>query len=688
MRSEFGIEIGVDIGGTFTDLVCRRPGHPSHILKIPTTSTDPSIAVMESLQILVEKWGIDPSEITRFVHGTTIATNAVIERNGAKIGVITTEGFKDVLEIGRMIRESMYQLILEPATPIFLAPGLLRKEVRERVSADGKIVMPLDEDAVAGAVDELVEHGVEAVAICFLFSFLNPAHEDRARTLIREKYPDIMISVSHEVDPAFREFERTLVTAFDAFVKPVVDRYLERIERGLVDRNVKAPLQVMQSRGGVSATAVARQRPVRLFLSGPAGGVIGGSMVGRMAGIENLITVDIGGTSCDIAVVSNGQPIIRAEGLIQGFPVRVPMIDIHTLGTGGGSIAWTDGAGEFRVGPRSAGADPGPASYGRGGTQATVTDASVVLGYLNPKNFAGGTVPLYPELALEAIEKNIAAPLGLSIDQAALGIHRVLDTQMAEGIRLATIRQGLDPRKFTLVALGGAGPLHVTALARDLAIRNILIPRHPGVLSARGLLGAPIEHEVSMAFPRAHRNVSLEELQTALKELDRKCSKLTAFEGLREDDFEIQYYADLCYTGQSYHLEIPLHLDSPDPLGRLYRDFLAAHDRIYGYNTESPISIVNLRTTHRSHDQVAGQDTEYQPSGNEPIKGSRPIRLADGSDVVEVTVYEREALPVGMVIEGAAILEQADTTTLIEPGWRGQVMDGGNILLTSRQGVR
>lgn len=683
MEVQSTIEIGVDIGGTFTDVVCEQRGRPSRIIKIPTTSRDPSLAVAESLKIMLEQWGLRPEQITRFAHGTTIATNAVIERKGAKVGLITTSGFRDVLEIGRMIRESMYEVILEPATPIFLAPGVMRKEVSERIAATGEVVVPLDEAAVVAAAAELVAAGAKAIAVCFLFSFLNPDHEKRARALINEKHPDVMISVSHEVDPAFREYERTAVTAFDAYIKPIVDQYLGRIETHLARHGIKTPLQVMQSRGGLSAAAAARKRPVRLFLSGPAGGAIGGSVVAQSEGIYDLITVDVGGTSCDIAVINKGKPLIRAESVIEGYPVRVPTIDVHTLGAGGGSIAWIDAGGGFRVGPQSAGADPGPACYGRGGTEATVTDASIVLGYLNPEYFAGGSLTLYPDLAFKAVKERVANVLGLAVEEAALGMHRVLNTQMAEGIRLTTIRQGLDPRKFMLVPLGGAGPLHGTALARNLNITNVLVPRYPGVLSARGLLAAPIEHEFSMALPRALKDARLDEIRAGLADLDRRCAELMTLEGIRREDVLIQHYADVCHTGQSYHLEIPLHLTAPDPLGQLDEDFLAAHDRVYGYSTASPVSLVNLRTTHRSRHNSSAVDTAYQPNGKKPQKGVRPVRLAGEPKAVEVPIYDREALAAGAVIPGPGLIEQADTTTLLEPGWQCRVLASGSLLLSS-----
>ena len=420
-------EIGVDIGGTFTDVVCRRPGGPLHVMKVPTSRADPSVSVLASLEELRNSHDVSLNDLSRFAHGTTVATNAVLERKGAKIGLITTQGFRDVLEIGRQSRRQMYDVVLRPQTPVFLAPGRVRKEVSERVSATGDVVMPLDEAGLRRVVDELVEDGVEAIAIVFLFSFANPVHERRAKDLILQSHPDLMVSASHEVDPAFREYERTVATAFDAYLKPAVDRYLARLEDGLARSGAPVPLQVMQSRGGLTSAAVARGRPVRLFLSGPAAGVVGGRIAGASAGDGDLITIDVGGTSADIALISRRKPLIRSEGDVGGFVVRTPMVDVNTIGSGGGSIARIDAAGGLKVGPQSARSEPGPACYGRGGRQATVCDASVVLGYLDPDYFAGGTLKLNAQLAFDVIEQTVARPLGLSVQAAALGIHRVLE---------------------------------------------------------------------------------------------------------------------------------------------------------------------------------------------------------------------------------------------------------------------
>ena len=686
MTSSIQYDIGIDIGGTFTDVVCRRPGEPMRTTKIMSTRQDPSQAVMRAVGFMVENWGIAPEDVGHFLHGTTVATNAVLERKGARIGLLTTEGFKDVLEIGRQMRHALYGVILEPETPIFLAPGKYRKEIPGRIDAKGQEVTPLDEDAVRQAVRELRDAGVQAIAVCYIFSFQNPAHEQRTREIIAEEAPDLMVSISSDVDPAFREYERTVVTSFDAYMKPVIDRYMEQIEGGLGKAGIGSPLQVMQSRGGLSISAVARKRPVRLFMSGPAAGVIGGTIVGKMAGSLNLITVDIGGTSCDIALVDNGQPVIRPEGRIDGYTVRVPMVDVNAIGSGGGSIAWLDAGGGLRVGPESAGADPGPAAYGKGGENPTVTDASLVLGYLDPSYFAGGTVSLDTEKSREAILEKIAKPLGLGLEEAALGIHRVVNAQMVEGIRLVSIRQGLDPRRFALVALGGGGPVHATALASELKIGTVVIPRYPGVLSAAGLLAAPIEHEVAAAFPMPLEGLTVERLKEALGNLDTQCAELMAHEGVDPSEVRISYSADMWYQGQSYYLEVPIHLEDPDPIKRLYADFLKVHDRVYGYASEAPAGIVNLRTIHSALGSDSLGEGAYAAGTGAPVKGERTIRTAAAPGGVVAKIYERANMPVGFRFEGPAIVEQADTTTVVEPGWRGEMLGDGNLVLTASEG--
>ena len=676
------LAIGIDTGGTFTDLVCRVNGQPDRILKVPSTPSNPSQAINTALAALADKYALQADQVTQFAHGTTVATNAVLERKGARTGLIMTEGFKDTLEIGRQIRTAVYELQLDPETPVFLAPGAQRAEAKERISASGTVLVPLDEESVIAAAQTLVDEGVESIAVCFLFSFLNPVHELRARELIESAFPQLDISLSCEVDPMFREYERCVVTAFDAYTKPVLAGYLAKLTALLDALGVRAPLQIMQSRGGLSATQTVAKRPVRLFLSGPAAGVIGSCSVGEAAGSKSLISVDIGGTSCDIALVSDGQPLVRSEGRIDGFPVRVPMVDVNAIGSGGGSIAWLDGAGGLRVGPHSAGAQPGPACYAGGGEQPTVTDASLMLGYLDPDNFLGGGLKLDPGLARKTITEKIATPLGMSVEEAALGIHRVINAQMAEGMRLVSIRQGFDPRDFALVALGGAGPMHAVALAEDLDMQTVLIPRHPGVLSAEGLLVAPIEHEISVGFVSALSDLSVDEIKRVLQEIDKRCGALMADEALVNPDIAVSYSADVCFIGQSYFLDITLDLGAADPLEQLYRDFLKSHDQVYGYCPEAPAKIVNLRTVHRAE---GNRRETHPPVGDIAARTAprqRSILMGESHTPVSAPVYDRESLANGDNFMGPAIIEQLDSTTVIFEGWHVAVIEAGHLKLT------
>ncbi len=682
---EPAVEIGVDIGGTFTDVVCRLADGRLRAVKLPTTHGDPSRAVRQALAHLATAWSVPPASIAHFSHGTTLATNAVLERKGARIGLITTAGFRDVLEIGRQYRRSPYEIDPPAEAPGFLIPGALRKEVRERVDHTGAVVVALDEAELAARARELVDAGVEAIAICFLFSFLNAAHEQRAAALIRAQFPGLLVSLSCEVDPQFREYERTCITAFDAYVKPVLDRYLAGMAADLAAAGVGGPLLVMLSRGGKCSAEVARQRPVRLFLSGPAAGVIGGSTVGRAAGLGELITFDMGGTSCDVALVVDGRPMVSGEGEIAGYPVRVPQVDVRTIGAGGGSIAWLDGAGTLRVGPRSAGSEPGPACYGRGGSEPTVTDASLVLGYLDPERFAGGVLRLDPDAARGAIEQAIARPLGLAVADAARGIHRVVNAQMAEAVRSVSVYRGADPRRATLLPLGGAGPLHAVGVAEELGIERVLVPPRPGVLSACGLLVAPVEHERAAAFLRPLDGLRMAEVRAVLGSLDRDCAALMAAEAVDPATVEALHFADMCYVGQSYHLEVPLPIgDEPDPLARLYEAFRALHDRVHGHAMAAPARIVALRAVHRAGGLGdLGRADEPVAATSGPRRRSIVPTAGGGAieGAVDASIHDRWTLARGARVAGPAIVEQSDTTTLVPRGWQATVDRGGNLLL-------
>lgn len=678
------MKIGVDIGGTFTDVVCQRQGQEMVVFKVPTTPADPGQAVLDAVDKLAMDYGLDIKDAERFVHGSTVATNAILERKGPKVALLTTAGFRDILDIGRQMRHNMYAYILKPEEPTFLAPGQYRFELDERVSSEGEVVKALDKEEARKVALELKEQGIKSVAICFLFSYLKPDHELQMATVIREVCPDIKISISSEVDPAFREYERTVVSLFDAYIKPVVDDYLSSLEAGLVEKGMQAPLQMMQSRGGVTTAKVARQRPVRLFLSGPAGGVEGARSIGSGAKESNIIAVDVGGTSSDISLIRDGKPVVKPEGLVAGYNIRVPMVDVNAIGSGGGSIAWLDSANGLRVGPESAGSVPGPACYGRGGKQATVTDASIVLGYLDPNYFAGGSLSLNPDLAHDVIKETLAKPLGISAHEAALGIHSVVNAQMAEGIRLVSIRQGYDPREFALLPLGGAGGVHACALAEELGIKKILIAPHPGVLSAVGLLCSKIEHEISAAMPMPVVDLNIAELKERYAGIDAECAELMRHENVDSDRIEVSYYADVCYIGQSHYLEIPIEFDGKESESIEAR-FREAHKRVFGHATDSPITIVNIRSVHTVTAERAVPTSVKSTSGNAE-KGSRTIHLLDKNEYT-AKVIDRSHLAPGDSFCGPAILDQSDTTTLIYPGWKAEVLVTGTIQLTRSEGV-
>lgn len=676
--------MGVDVGGTFTDIVYCEPGGAISTLKVATTRPDPSGGILRGLEIVAAQHPGLLGELGVFAHGTTVATNAVLERKGSKIGLLTTRGFRDVLEVARSFRPDMYDVFVKSAAPDFLVERAKRIGIPERVGPAGEVIEPLDEDAVRKAVEELVAQDIEAIAVSFLFSFLNPAHELAAREIISRVAPQVFVSLSHEVDPSFREYERTAITAFDAYVKPVLVRYLNRISSSLDQVGVPARLQIMQSRGGLSAAEIAMQRPVRLFLSGPAAGVVGARATGEVAGEPDLITFDVGGTSCDISLIRAGFPLVKPSSSIDGFTVRVPMVDVNAIGAGGGSIAWLDGVGGLRVGPQSAGADPGPACYRRSGALPTVTDASVVLGYINPEFFAGGTIRLEPSLAAQVIEEKVAAPLGISVEEAARAIHRVVIAQMSEGIRLVSVKRGIDPRDYTLVPLGGGGGIHATAIADELGLRKILVPCYPGVLAATGLLAAPVQHEASVSVQKGLDALTPASLQTYLDGLTERCRELMRIEGIGEDACDIAFFTDLCFVGQSHSIEVPI--DSATLAGAADLSFLADlfvkyHEQIYGHGDPGAVRMVNLRAVVSSSAGISFDTLRYKPSANPARKGTRMVILPGSPEPVEAAIYERHALSHEDRVAGPAILEQDDTTTVIDLGWAARVIAGGNLLM-------
>ena len=675
------MQIGVDIGGTFTDIVALDARGRLTLAKVPSTPKDLLDGIAAATTTVLAHAGAKPADVERFIHGTTIATNAVLEQKGAVTAVLTTEGFEDVLELGRMKRSRMYDLAMDPEVPTFLAPRRRRVGIRERLDAKGRVLVALNEDDVRAAVARLRAQGVQAIAVCYLFSFVNPAHERRTREIIAEIAPEISVSLSSDVDPTFREYERLCVTGFDAYLGPVVKRYLAGLADTLRGLGVPGVPLIMRSRGGIVSAALAAQQPVTLFLSGPAGGVIGAAFAAERAGVRDFVSLDMGGTSNDVAVVHDGRPLLASEGAIGPYPVRTPMVDVNTIGAGGGSIAWIDAAGGLRVGPRSAGAEPGPACYGRGGDEATVTDASVVLGYLNPTRFAGGSMTLDVGAAERAVAA-VGRRLGVDAVSAAAGIHRVVNARMADQIRLVTIKRGYDPRQFVLVVLGGAGPVHGAALAAEMGMAEVLVPEAPGVLAAFGLLAAAIEHHHARTLQARTDAADLAAVNRCLAELDAAGQARMREEGVAAREVRVAYAADMRYVGQAYELEVPIA--APVTAGSvpdIVTAFHAVHERVYGYaRVQQPVEFVNFRAVHTFPlpRPVVAAAARSGGSLDAARLGSRPAYFGE---FVPTAVYERARLPLGVRVPGPAIVEQTDTTTVIPPGVVAIVDDAGNLRL-------
>jgi N-methylhydantoinase A len=676
--------VAVDIGGTFTDVVVvDAKSGAYHTVKVPTTPHRLVEGVSRGALAALQLAGATPDDVERFVHGTTIGTNAILERGGATTAVLATAGFEDSLEIGRLKRTRMYDLFMDAETPAFLAPRRLRRGIPERLAADGSVVTELDEQATARAVRELRDQeGASAFAVCLLFSFRNSVHERRVREIIHEVDPALSVSLSHEIDPMFREYERTVVTAFDAYIRPVIQQYVSDLSDELKRAGITAPLQIMQSRGGITSAGLVTKRPVSVLLSGPAAGVIGGKYAGELSGITDLITIDVGGTSADISLVQAGKPLVTNDGMIDTYPLRVPMVDVVAIGAGGGSVAWVDAAGNFRVGPRSAGAEPGPACYGRGGHEATVTDASVVLGYLNPDFFAGGTLPLDPEAARHALDQ-FGSKLGLSAVDAASGVHGVINSKMADAIRLISIRRGYDARDFALVLLGGAGPIHGGRLAEQLSITKMVVPAVPGVLSALGLLVASIEHDHAETIATRSELASPADLEAAFLRLEDTVAARMHADQVPVGEAATLRSVDGRYVGQGYTLEIPIGRPvTLDSLAVYREEFHAAHERIYGHaNRGASVELVNARVVQSwSLPRIALHPGK--PGSHTSNTSSRRAHFDELGGYSEVPVFRRDQLRAGDTITGPALVEQPDTTLVVYPGHRAELDAAGNIIVT------
>jgi N-methylhydantoinase A len=647
-----GARLGVDVGGTFTDLVALVDGRLV-TGKVPSTPRDQSEGVMNSL----EAAGVQ--EAAAFAHGMTVATNALLERRGARTGLVTTAGFRDVIEIGRQDRPALYALSERRPEP--LVSRELRFCVRERMGPDGEIE-PLDDDSVREAIDGLRDAEVEAVAVCLLFAFLHPEHERAVGEAIREALPDVHVSLSCEVLPEFREYERFSTTVADAYLGPRLRSYLEQLGSRASDAGVPEPL-VMQSSGGVIELEAAAANAAACVLSGPAGGVVGAAHVARAGGFEDVLTFDMGGTSTDVAPVVGGEPQTSTESVVAGVPIKLPMVDVHTVSAGGGSIAWADAGGALRVGPRSAGADPGPAAYGRGGEEPTVTDANLLCGLLADGAELGGEMTL-DRAAAETALAALGERLGLDALETALGVIRVANAEMGRALRVISVERGLDPRDFALVAFGGAGGMHACALAEELGIERVLMPRAGGVLSALGLAMSDVRRDY------------VRPLLCSLDELDRLDEPFAEMETVAREDLsepELRRLADLRYRRQSFELTV----DASDP-SEIAERFHAAHDQRYGYRMdEEPVEVVNARVIATV--PVDKPELSEDEASGDGDGGTRKVNF-DG-EWVEAKVFDRAEMGRGSRVEGPAIVEFAEATCAVRPGWSGEVDEVGTLVL-------
>lgn len=681
------MRIGIDVGGTFTDIVLIDDVTAQiHYTKVLTTHDDLAKGVIGGIDKMLAMAKKSFGEVEYLVHGTTIGTNALIERKGARTGLLTSEGMRDVLEIGRIERPAagLYDIFVD--TPLPLVPRSLRVDVTERVGADGEVVVALDEDSARQGVKYLKDQAVESIAVSFLFSFRNPAHEERVREICQEVFPEAAVSISSEIAPEFREFERTSTTVINAYLAPVVERYLDNLEGQLLDRYGAVDLRIMQASGGSMMTEMAKRRAVNVVNSGPAGGALAAAYVGRLTGDQQVISVDMGGTSFDVGVIDRGEPRVAPESQFEGFPVKIPILDVEAIGAGGGSLAWVDQGGALNVGPESAGSQPGPACYGLGGERPTVTDANLVLGRLNPDYFLGGEMKLYPELAEQAIVRHVGEPLGVSLEEAASGIIRVVNANMERAISVNSTEKGFDMREFALLPFGGAGPLHALELALDLEMKKVVVPPYAGTFSAVGLLVANTRYDYAATMAKGEDELTPEELLSTFQELEARGRTQLRAQNVSDQDIETVWTADLRYEGQSYEISTPVvrkEAFTRADIEEIVSRFHELHYRIYAYGSvDEKVEFINLRAAaigkvpeiSLAHPGAAGGGVEIAR------KGTRPVHfLAQG--FTDAAVYDRALLNPGHTITGPALIEEVASTTVITPGLKGTVDQYGNIII-------
>jgi N-methylhydantoinase A len=676
--------IGVDSGGTFTD-ICLFDDATGRleVWKVPSTPDDPSRGIAVAVEEGVGHVGAEAAVLGYFGHGTTVATNALIQHRGAVTGLLTTDGWRDLLEIGRQKRPDLYDL--QADKPPVLVSRDLRCEVPERVRHDGTVETPLDTEAVRAAARRLRAAGVQAAAVCFLYGFVRPAHEAAARRILAEELPGVFLSTGHEVAPEFREYERLSTVVVNAYLGPVMAAYIRRLGERLAGLGLSVTPHLTQSNGGVIGFEQAARLPVRTVLSGPSTGIVAAQEVGRRAGHADLITFDMGGTSTDVALLKGGECRLASEAVVHGYPIKAPMLDIHTVGAGGGSIAFIDSGGLLKVGPRSAGADPGPVCYDRGNDEPTVTDANIVLQTLNPTHLLGGRMAVRQDLAQAAIGR-LAAALGLDPMATAEGILAVVTANMARAIRVISVQRGHDPRDYTLVAFGGAGPLHAARLARELDIARVLVPRTPGIFCALGLLLTDLRADFAATRLVTLGHAALAVMGDAFAGLRAEAAAWFAAEAIAPAAQQTARSVDMRYAGQNYELPIALpdRPITPATLDALATGFAAAHQRLYGFVAEGePVQLVTFRlaATGRVPKAELPRLAEEGPDATSARIGARQVWLAEAGGFVGCPVYDRALLRPGHLLPGPAIVEQMDATTVILPGMNGRVDPWLNLML-------
>ena len=676
--------IGIDSGGTFTD-VCLFDDASGQVAvwKVPSTPDDPSRAIARGTQEGTERVGAKPGDVAYFGHGTTVGTNALIQHRGVRTGLITTDGFRDLIEIGRQKRPDLYDLQVDKAAPLVTRD--LRFGVAERLRHDGSVETQLDEDGVRQAARELRDAGVKAVAIGFLYGFVRPEHEETARRIVAEEFPEAFICTSHEVAPEFREYERISTAVVNAYLGPVMQGYIQRLAERLKELGVTTTPHLTQSNGGVIGFDMAARLPVRTVLSGPSTGVVAAQAIGRMTGIENLITFDMGGTSSDVALLRGGEAKLASEANVHGYPIKAPMLDIHTVGAGGGSIAAIDSGGLLKVGPRSAGADPGPVCYARGSTEPAVTDANVVLQTLNPTHLLGGRMPIDRALSKQAIGR-IAEQLGLDLMATAQGIISVVTANMAKAIRVISVQRGHDPRDYALVAFGGAGPLHAARLARELEMKRIVVPRNPGIGCALGLLLTDLRANFATTRLATLGDGLVPDMAEIFAGLEAQAEHWFAEENVAPADRELKRTADLRYHGQNYELaiDVPDGPITPATIRALADGFAEAHKRLYGFVAEGePVQLVTYRVEAIGFVPKAEfrPEPDAGPDASAAIMGRREVWFPEAGGFVDCALYDRDKLRSGNLIEGPAIIEQMDATTVLLPGMTARVEPYLNLIL-------